>query len=477
MIYYEKKLNIKLKIGFVIVIKSIVTMDLSLLSDEQLKVFTMYLEKKNIFVTGPGGSGKSLLIKYIYQHALLNGKNIQICATTGRAALLLDCKAKTIHSWAGIGLGKGDIITMGMKIANDKKRRSKWVSTDILIIDEVSMMSCKLFEMLNHIGQKVRKNSVPFGGIHVLFFGDFYQLPPVFQISSDECEGLFCFESPLWEVMFPQSHNIQLTKIYRQQDQTYASILNKLRVGKISKKGLTALESRVGLDTSHLEIAPTKLFPVKRDVDCINNACLEKLTDENHCFRFEYVSVQEMVLTDTSLAHYNKIPSNDIQRELDNLEKNMNGEPLLQLKKGAQVMCVVNLDMEGEFPICNGSLGIVSDFPKNEKGQVIGIKVNFANGCQRLINKHMWKSELNEGIAIKQYPLVLAWAMTIHKSQGATLDLADIDAGSSIFAAGQTYVALSRVKSLDGLYLKSFDISKIKINKKVRDFYEKLNSS
>lgn len=449
-------------------------MDTSMLSNEQMRAFTLYKENKNLFVTGPGGSGKSLLIKHIFQDAQLCGKTIQVCATTGRAALLLDCKAKTIHSWAGIGLGKGDIISMGMKIANDKKRKAKWLTTDVLIVDEVSMMSCKLFDMLNHIGQKVRKNVAPFGGIQVLFFGDFYQLPPVATENDDESDGMFCFESSSWFNVFPMDQHIQLTKIYRQQDQTYASILNKLRVGKISKKGLAALESRVGLDTSQLEITPTKLFPVKREVDRINSECLAKLACDIHSFRFQHASVDEMNLTENVLEHYKRIPPAEIQKELDHLEKNMNGELLLQLKVGAQVMCVVNLDMEGDYPICNGSMGIVTDVPKNEKGEVIGIKVKFVNGCHRLISKHYWRSELNEGIAVKQYPLVLAWAMTIHKSQGASLDLADIDAGSNIFEAGQTYVALSRVKSLEGLYLKSFDISKIKINRKVRDFYEKL---
>jgi ATP-dependent DNA helicase PIF1 len=147
----------------------------------------------------------------------------------------------------------------------------------------------------------------------------------------------------------------------------------------------------------------------------------------------------------------------------------MNADQRIELKVGAQVMCIVNYDMECEFPICNGSIGVITDIIEG-----IGVKVKFANGNHRTIGFHYWKSELNEAIAIKQIPLTLAWAMTIHKSQGATLDCAEIDAGSNIFEAGQTYVALSRVKLLDGLYLTSFDVTKIKVNKKVKEFYEAL---
>lgn len=443
-------------------------LDNDILSTEQLKAIELYKNGSNGFITGPGGTGKSLLIKHIFKDATSNGKKIKVCATTGRAALLLDCKAKTIHSWSGIGLGKGDAMTMGIKISNNSRKKSPWLSTDILIIDEVSMMSLKIFDMLNYIGQKIRKSSLPFGGIQLLFFGDFYQLPPVGGME-DEAESMFCFESKDWFSVFPKENHILLTKIYRQKCQIYAKILNKLRTGRISKSGMEHLNTRVGLDTSKLEIQPTKLFPIKRDVEFINKECLGKIDSETHVFLSEVAELSELVLTDQQQRHYRSISQMDIQRELDYIEKNMNAEQRLELKIGAQVMCIVNLDMESDYPICNGSLGVVTEIIKD-----VGVKVKFLNGSHRLIGVHYWKSELNEAISIKQIPLILSWAMTIHKSQGATLDCAEINAGSNIFEAGQTYVALSRVKSLEGLYLSSFDITKIKVNKKVNKFYDTL---
>jgi ATP-dependent DNA helicase PIF1 len=143
---------------------------------------------------------------------------------------------------------------------------------------------------------------------------------------------------------------------------------------------------------------------------------------------------------------------------------------IIKLKVGAQVMCVVNIEMPTGEMICNGSQGIVTKF--TEQGLPV---VKYRNGHEMTMNYHLWESENIPGIGVYQIPLILAWAITIHKSQGATMDAAEIDVGSGVFECGQTYVALSRVKSLEGLYLTSFDASKILINKKVREFYDSLN--
>ena len=140
-------------------------------------------------------------------------------------------------------------------------------------------------------------------------------------------------------------------------------------------------------------------------------------------------------------------------------------------KKGSQVLCIANLEMEGRYQICNGSQGVIIDF-KNEYPIV-----KFNNGAERVMVPHIWASENIPGVGVIQVPLILAWALTIHKSQGSSLDMASIDVGSGIFECGQTYVALSRVKSLEGLYLKSFDPKKIKINKKVKQFYEYITTT
>jgi ATP-dependent DNA helicase PIF1 len=160
----------------------------------------------------------------------------------------------------------------------------------------------------------------------------------------------------------------------------------------------------------------------------------------------------------------------DIQMELDFLANNLICDKEMKLKIGSQVMCIVNIQSDTGIEVCNGSQGIVTDFC-----EVTGCpRVKFNNGIERIMIRNLWASDKIPGIGVSQVPLILAWALTIHKSQGATMDNAEIDVGSGIFECGQTYVALSRVKSLDGLYLTSFDATKIRINKKVKEFYESI---
>ena len=162
-------------------------------STEQQHAFDAFLEGKNIFITGPGGSGKSHLIKHMVQHCNEYGRKIQVCALTGCACVLLQCGAKTVHSWGGIGLANGDIKSVVKRVTRARHRRKAWLETDILIIDEISMMSKKLFNILDLIGRIVRnRRETPFGGIQLVFSGDFYQLPPVGN-EDDEDSCAFCF--------------------------------------------------------------------------------------------------------------------------------------------------------------------------------------------------------------------------------------------------------------------------------------------
>ena len=441
------------------------------LSKEQQIAFDKYLEGKNVFITGPGGSGKSLLIRKIYEHAYSRFKDIHVTALTGCAAVLLNCKAKTLHSWAGIGLGTASVEQLLGKIKKSKFAKNMWRSTDILIVDEISMLSLKLFNLLNTIGQVVRNNYKPFGGIQLIFSGDFYQLPPVGNKDDDDTSR-FCFESDEWNSVFHKDDQIQLQKIFRQKDEIYSTILNQIREGVIKRRTNDMLLQYVGRDVdASLITRPTKLFPTRSKVEQINIKAMADL--QGTCTEYEMKHLLDLEMTKTEKHERMQFTDKDIEIELNYLAANLICDTVLRLKKGAQVMCVVNIRNEtGDVLLCNGSQGIIVGIC-----EITGFpRVKYNNGLEMIMVRHVWESEKIPGIGVSQVPLILAWALTIHKSQGATMDAAEIDAGSGIFECGQTYVALSRVKSLDGLYLTSFDAKRIKINKKVKEFYDTLTT-
>ena len=445
-------------------------MELSLEQEQALRVFN---EGQNMFLTGPGGTGKTALIKKMVEICKTNGKKIQVCALTGCAAVLLNCQAKTVHSWAGIGLANGPADLIVRRVATNKYKAAAWKKIDVLIIDEVSMMSQKIFELLDSLGKKVRKDMRPFGGLQVIFSGDFYQLPPVAK-EEGELDIAFCFESPQWAPTFPTV--IQLKKIFRQTDQAYTAILNQIRVGKLFKSALETLTPHIG-KTLPDTFVPTILLPRRRDAELINAAELEKLPGEKKLYTLtkaeilpEQQAKQAQAKQQGQGQEQAKQEISAEQREMEHtfLMNNIMADKEIVLKKGAQVMCIANIDMESAEPIVNGSQGIIVDFVGNLP------LVQFNSGARRTVGYHTWSSETYPSVGVKQLPLIYAWAITIHKAQGVSLDMAQIDAGSNIFECGQTYVALSRIKSLAGLYLTAFNPQKIKVNKKVQAFYATL---
>lgn len=439
------------------------------LSKEQQIAFDKYVSGENIFITGPGGAGKSALIRQIFKHANSSWKDIHVTALTGCASILLNCKAKTLHSWAGIGLGQETIEYYVFKIKKNKFLKAIWKETEVLVVDEISMLSLKLFDMLNAIGKAIRGNQNPFGGIQLIFSGDFYQLPPVGNKDEPDTQR-FCFESNDWNSVFHRDNQIELKKIFRQTDEIYTTILNQIREGKIKRKSNDLLLQYVGREIDPNLIAePTKLFPTKNKVEQINVSKMSALHSEEKEFKIRYIKDLEMTRAEKEIRR--QFDERDIQIELDCLTGNLMCEKEIKLKIGAQVMCIINIKSElGDILICNGSQGIITNFC-----EVSGCpKVKYNNGIEMIMTYHIWPSDKIPGIGVSQVPLILSWALTIHKSQGATLDAAEIDVGSGIFECGQTYVALSRVKSLEGLYLTSFDAKRIRINKKVKEFYESI---
>ena len=449
------------------------------LSTEQQYALHQFQSGKNLFVTGPGGTGKTKLIQHFVEYAKTVGKIYQVCALTGCAALLLNCNARTIHSWSGIKTARGKKDYVVSATLRNKRLLAEWRKTQILIVDEVSMMSEKIFDILNEVAQKTRRSSLPFGGIQVIFTGDFYQLPPVPTPGEPETER-FCFQSNCWHQIFSMENHIVLNTIFRQTDPLYIEILLEIRKGNISEKNVKILQQYVkrGYNPEeHNECIPVKLFPIRSKVDFVNNTQFAKLQEKEYVFESirktdcrTYIESGALLSTE-SILKSSKLSVEELECELDSLESSTPSVKILRLKKGAAVMCTANIDMDAG--ICNGSQGIIIDILEKSSGEVLPV-VKFANGVVRTMQIHYWQHSDYPTLAIGQYPLCLAWALTIHKIQGATMSMAEIDIGFSVFEFGQTYVALSRIQSLHGLYLSAFQPQKIMTNPIVNEFYSNI---
>lgn len=449
---------------------------------EQQICFDKYIKGENLFITGPGGTGKSFLIKNIVNDAEEKKKIIKVCALTGCAAILLQCKATTLHMFSGIGIANKKNSEIVEELFTKKRHKLKnWKGLEILIIDEVSMMSLKILLLLDLIARKFYKKNIPFGGVQVIFTGDFYQLSPVCSNCCDKEkeDSMYCFEHELWNQLFTKENQIVLKTIFRQNDEKLLKVLKYVRKGQITPSTKAVLASRIfdsqDLDLIKKEKVLTILSPIKRDVEHINAKEYLKLAsmDKEIVYELAYVDLNAKnndrasdIFSDNMLALLLK--SNDhLKREYDFLAANILAEKTLRLKIGTQVMCIVNLTLCGELQIANGSQGIIVGFNEHNLPYV-----KFNNSKDHiLIDYYIWKSETNKNVGLSQIPLIYSWAITIHKAQGLTLENAIIDIGSNIFAYGQTYVALSRLKSLEGLYLTSFDYSKIRCNPMVKEFY------
>lgn len=446
------------------------------LSDEQIYALELFKQGNNLLISGPGGTGKSKLIRDFVYYAKENKKKIQITALTGCASLLLGLNAKTIHSWSGIRLCKGTNESIIEQACKNKNAKKNWKSVQILIIDEGSMMSRKMFDVLNAIAKKIRNDPRPFGNIQVIVTCDFYQLPPI-ETQGEQESGEFCFESPQYFDTFPLENHVLLTKIFRQNDPQYIEILNEVRKGKLTPPTIEILKKYVNRDYNIEEnngIYLTKLFPTRSRVDNLNNQMFDALEDSPKSYELTKSRNTLLYMESGKAIEKEKIDlcmclqQRDIDNEINQLISSSPALEKLSLKINTMVMCNINLDMERK--ICNGSQGIVVDFVGPDNAP----KVRFSNNVTIVMNKHVWQSETYPTISISQYPLQHAWALTIHKIQGTTLKVAQMDIGNSVFTYGQSYVALSRIESINGLYLSGFEPNRIKANPKVTAFYEKI---
>jgi len=270
--------------------------------------------------------------------------------------------------------------------------------------------------------------------------------------------------------------------VFRQVDPVYVQILSEIRIGKISNESVQILQKylkRQYNPEEHAGCTPTKLFSLRNKTDYVNNEMFDKIQEQVYEFHYD-VEYNNQVFIDSKkqisfdlLQKCKKMEKTDVDKMVDSYINNLPFTKILSLKKGSSVMCLINLDMD--VGISNGSQGIIIDFLENDEMTIPIVK--FHNGIVRPMHYHYWQMEDFPTITVGQIPLALSWAMTIHKMQGTTIPMAEMDIGNSIFEYGQIYVALSRLQTLDGLYLIGFNPYRIKSNPKVVEFYEKIQAS
>ncbi len=383
----------------------------------------------NIFLCGPPGSGKSYVLEQFVRAAQASGKHVAVTATTGIAASLLN--GVTIHSWSGLRT-KYDLKDTDIKsLLSDPSLTQRLNNTEILIIDEISMLGAATLDALNLWFKVARASKVSFGGLQIVLSGDFFQLPPV---SVERPE--YCFMAKSWtEAALKVCY---LSEQHRQTGDELTEILSALREQRFNEFHLRLLSARQAIPHQ----STTMLMTHNKDVDQINSSRLECLEGKSHSY---YAKLTGPTDATSSLRRSVLAPSE------------------LRLKMGAEVMFVANDPLRRYV---NGS-----------QGRIVGFKFNLPqvelkdSGLVLLVQAKCWKLE-NESKAtaeLVQLPLKLAWAITIHKCQGMSLNESDIELKRS-FAYGMGYVALSRLTSYQGLYLSSYNTRSLQLDKTIYVF-------
>ncbi|KAF1769571.1 hypothetical protein GCK72_001388 [Caenorhabditis remanei] len=408
------------------------------LSDEQKSVVRCVINSRSsVFFTGSAGTGKSVILRRIIE--MLPAGNTYITAATGVAASQIG--GITLHAFCGFRYENSTADQCLQQVLRQPHMVKQWKQCSHLIIDEISMIECDFFEILEYVARVVRNNDHPFGGIQLIITGDFFQLPPV----TKDNDPTFCFESEAWDRCIQKT--IVLKNVKRQNDNLFVKILNLVRMGKCDQKSADLLkQSSKNEFASH--VIPTRLCTHSEDADRINQQSLNETKGEQKIFHA-----------------YD-------DNEFDSKIRTLAVKKLI-LKVGSQVMLIKNLDVNKG--LCNGSRGFVEKFSENGNpiirfvSQDVSIEIRRSKFSIRVPG-------CDAPFVRRQLPLQLAWAISIHKSQGMTLDCAEISL-ERVFADGQAYVALSRARSLSAIRIIGFDISCVRANSKVIDFYKSIENN
>ncbi|KAF5202456.1 Atp-dependent dna helicase [Thalictrum thalictroides] len=427
------------------------------LSNQQQSILKAITETQSVFISGPAGTGKSYVVSLateLLRRKIYQPYEVFVTASTGVSACALN--GQTLHSFAGIGLGEGEKEVLLKKVLKNGKACSRWRTAKALVIDEISMIECDLFEKIEYIARNIRgaaHRNKPWGGIQLIVSGDFFQLPPIMK-EQEHLGKEFAFEATCWEASFDLQ--VELTQIFRQTDLDFINLLQRVRRGQKDEHHLELLHHCCNVLTDSSESVPS-LFPRNKDVNRVNEGRLRRLGNET----FKYTARDSGKQPWKGQLKLGIAPDE------------------LEICIDARVMLIKNKDLRAG--LVNGATGTVVDFVEAAGKKHSGIctngllpKVRFDSGLVAVINPETW--EVTEGevkvATRRQIPLILAWAVTIHKCQGMTLECLHTDL-SRAFGYGMVYVALSRVRSLKGLYLSGFTSSKIKAHPKVLEFYDK----
>jgi ATP-dependent DNA helicase PIF1 len=401
----------------------------------QNQALTILKTGANVFLTGEPGAGKTHTVNEFVTYLRSHGIEPAITASTGIAATHIH--GQTIHSWSGIGIRKSLSPYDLDKIASTEYLVRRIQKTRILIIDEVSMIDGFTLDLIDAVCRTIKQTEQPFGGLQVVLVGDFFQLPPIAR--RDELVP-FAFESNVWRTMKPLV--CYLTEQHRQTDEAFLALLAAIRRNDRMTEHMIHLEKRIVSDDDSFEHSEnmTRLFAHNADVDTINVAALRSIEGPTNTYTMNSKGRESMIIS---------------------LKKGCLSPERLDLKIGAVVMCTKNNTQKG---FVNGTTGAVVRFEPGSKYPIIRTK----DGDEITIEPMDWSIEEDGKVraSITQVPLRLAWAITIHKSQGLSLDTALMDL-RQVFEYGQGYVALSRVRTLSGLYLAGWNEQTFQVHPRI----------
>ncbi|CAG2101112.1 unnamed protein product [Medioppia subpectinata] len=416
------------------------------LTNEQRRVMAAVVDGRNVFFTGSAGTGKSFLLRFII--ARLAPDTTYVTASTGIAASHIG--GMTLHMFTGLTPDqsrKGTAEECAKTLMANASKLNRWRKCKCLVIDEISMVCGKYFQLVDSVAKIVRNCDQPFGGIQVVVCGDFLQLPPITRRDEEKC---FAFQSASWDQCITNS--FELSHVKRQTDKTFIKLLQNIRIGNCDQSMTTQILNTYNNDLNCKDLCPTRLFTHRNDVDLINTKQLNSIDSKAVVFTAEDSDPKYAPLFDGMCPTART----------------------LELKVGAQVMLNRNIDVGRG--LVNGLNGKVMKMEREKSDGRLYPRIQFVNGCEAVIKRENWVIRVanDRFVSRRHLPLQLSWALSIHKSQGMTIDNGVEISLARVFECGQTYVALSRCKTLSNIRIIDFNPNSVIVDSNALHFYNNL---